>query len=108
MRRYNDDQRAMLRRILALVREAFPTATWVELETTDQNMGHSFWLTDVEFADGTNATDTTAGEQRLEVLQEVCYDDLYDLLWNGVVGEDKHGYASVPVLSAVQSTDQSA
>jgi hypothetical protein len=64
----------------------------MDLAASDQNL-YGFVLTGVTLADGTEA----------DLPDELCndiVDHLSDLDWNGVVGEDDHGYATVDLTDA--------
>lgn len=92
------DRRNLTKALLA-VKTSQPTATAVVLTTSDQNT-YGFWLTDVTLPGGSlRETDPEA----LDVLSDTVWDMLCDLDWNGVVGEDRHGNATV---SCVDVTDE--
>ena len=78
-----------------IVKAAHPIAREMHLETSDQDT-YGFVLTDVVLAGGhlLSATDP----QNLAKLQDAVSDFLGDLDWDGVVGEDAHGHAEVPLL----------
>lgn len=81
---------------LDAIRRAHPTAVKVSFETSDQNY-YGFLLDTVTDADGTEIelTDGLYGE----VAEYV-----EDLEWNGVMGEDRHGYATLK-LTAPDTTN---
>lgn len=88
---------------LHLVRQHCPTAVAVHLATSDQDR-YGFILTGVEYADGTRADQDWSDDGPLNPLPGDVADQVNDLLsdidWNGVVGEDKHGYVEIEIPGA--------
>jgi hypothetical protein len=86
--------RRTLEAILIRIRTVTPAARAARLSTSDQAL-HGFRLDDVELTDDTllSATDPAL----LEQLATATWTDLSDLAWDGVVGEDNHGIAVVPI-----------
>lgn len=79
-------QAVRLKRALDIIRLRQPEAAYARLETSDQH----------EYGFSLNALLNDQFEVVAEVdtdLQNEVWDFICDLDWNGVVGEDKHGYA---------------
>ena len=60
---------------------------------------YGFTLADVEFGDGTRLSDTDP--PLLDHLNDVVFEYLCDLDWDGVVAEDEHGQAALPLPGTV-------
>lgn len=85
-------QDKILAALLAIVRELAPTAATVNLETSDQN-DYGFVL--YGLSDEAGADMDIPGD-----LQDAIAGEIGNLEWNMVVGEDQHGYATIPVTSS--------
>lgn len=94
-------QRKMLARLLDIVRAAAPTAVSIDLETSDQD-AYGFVLKAVTDAHGTNLLPEgyLDSSHPLWTLDDAVADELGDLEWDGVVGEDEGGYATISLLAA--------
>lgn len=88
--------RADLDAALALIREHAPTAVTAGLETSDQQAGYGFVLLSVRDAEGREVDLPDAIDDRVSDL--IC-----DLNWDGVVGENRQGYATLDLPPAVPS-----
>lgn len=87
-KRYGKDADALnLRRFTDIVREAVPSAGAMVLATTDQS-DYGFDLYGLLAVDGSDI-------QVPEELHDPAWDCLKNVGWRGVVGEDKHGYATL-------------
>jgi hypothetical protein len=75
---------------LALIRAAHPAVVTAHFTTTDQHDGYGFFISVLALADGTQSAPGPELAERVDDL--VC-----DIDWGGVMGEDEHGYAAVPV-----------
>ncbi len=82
-------QTLMYLNAIATVKRHHPTAVSFDLSTSDQG-NYGFVLGAVTLADGTEADYTDA-------LDEDIYEHLCDADWNGIFGEDKAGYVTIPV-----------
>lgn len=93
--RGNDAQLAMLTRAMLIIALAAPSAATVNLETSDQGR-YGFVLRSIQDADGNELMPTTwtSGHPMNQVEDEV-FGEICDLNWDGVVGEDYHGYATI-------------
>lgn len=87
-----DQQRTMLTALRATIRQLHPTATAAHLETSDQNVGYGFWLTDIVLADGTLLA--TSDPDALRRTHDAV-ETYLDLDWDDLVGEDRHGRATL-------------
>jgi hypothetical protein len=87
--------RADLAEALRIIRERFPHAVAVDLETTDQDT-IGFVLRDVILPEGKRLETTDV--KALDSLADKVWPLLSSLGWDGVVGEDRHGYATVPMM----------
>jgi hypothetical protein len=88
-------QSASLAGLLAAIRERVSQARHVHLSTTDQCLGYGFRIDDVTDTAGRSLLDDRGVDQ--------LNDDLFaqldlDLDWDGEVGEDRHGYATVDLI----------
>jgi hypothetical protein len=81
------------------LRERFPTGVIALFETSDQATYGFHWL-DVLDADDVPLAESLSQEQRAAVNDQLS-SHLADLDWDGVMGEDEHGVASV-LLSATR------
>jgi hypothetical protein len=77
---------------LRIVRERFPSAVSIDLATSDQGY-NGFTLRDVTLIGGVSLEATD--QNRFDALSDELSDQLSSLGWDGVVGEDSHGYATV-------------
>lgn len=90
-------QSRMLDRALEIIRERVPEAAFVHLETSDQD-SYGFVLMSVTDADGVELLpDWSNSTHPLTSLSDDVTDEIGDLEWNGVVGEDRSGYATIDV-----------
>jgi hypothetical protein len=95
-------QRTMLDAVIAHVRKAAPEAAYLDLSTTDQNTGYGFVLGGLEDAQGKDLLpDYFDFTHPLVNLGDELADWLYDLNWNGVVGEGYGGYARIDLRTGV-------
>ena len=94
--RGEDAQLAMLTRAMLIIKTAAPTAATVDLETSDQDR-YGFVLTGVRDAGGTNLLPSNWADtgNPLYRLSDEVWDEISDLDWNGVVGENEGGYATI-------------
>lgn len=92
-------QAELLAALKYAVRHAVPTATSIDVGTTDQHVGLGFVLSEVHLADGSTLSETDP--KRLDELTDDNFGYLADLDWDGVVGEDWHGYATIPLVREV-------
>lgn len=95
------EQAASLRAALDLIRAAAPHATFAWL-TTDQD-DYGFTLRDIEFPDGRRRT--RDHQALIDSLIDGVHDLVHDLDWDGVVGEDQHGLARLPLRIRPQAGD---
>ena len=86
------EDQANLTRFLRTVRRMVPNVKSVDLESSDQDR-YGFVLTGVTLEDDTKLAD-------LDMFEDVAWDYLCNLSWNGVVGENKGGYATLDVPPA--------
>lgn len=72
---------------LDLLRSNHPDVVEVTFESSDQNY-YGFWFLSATGADGAEVelTDTEIDE---------INDHVHDVAWDGVMGEDRHGYATI-------------
>jgi len=77
---------------LAIVRNGAPGAFSVVLCTSDQQVGYGFILSDVR-----DIEDESLPHEAFARLEDEVNEYLSDLDWDGVVGEDHHGYATLRV-----------
>lgn len=89
-------QQRMLARALDLIRENAPDAVFVDLDTSDQDQ-FGFVVADLRDANGVSLL---PGEADIATAYGTAIDDairneICDLDWYGVVGEDRHGYATI-------------
>lgn len=82
---------------IEIIRAAVPDAVSAELQTSDQDT-YGFILTDVAILGG---DDTLADvePERLYKLRDDVFDHLCNLEWDGVVGENGFGTATVAIMS---------
>lgn len=85
-----------LRAAAALIQRAVPGAGNFELQTSDQNR-YGFTLRNVIVRGGGSLED--ADPKLLEQLADQVWQYVCGLDWNGVVGEDEGGFASLPVIA---------
>lgn len=90
------DLRAMvqlmrLANAIVTVRRHYPQAASFDLMASDQNT-YGFKVHNVTFADGTEAD-----FPYLDGFEDDVNEHVNDLDWNGVVGEDQSGYATVEI-----------
>lgn len=71
-------------------------ATTLHVATSDKNR-YGFIVNDVTLHDGQRLS--VADPATLHRLADALYEHLCDLDWRGVVGEDKFGYADIPLPS---------
>jgi hypothetical protein len=90
-----EDDKDSLRMALRKVSRAYPEAVAVRL-ATDGVHGHGFILTEVVMWDG-QLLSHLYGSEAITRLDDEISDDLQDLAWAGVLKEDKHGFAEVPI-----------
>lgn len=93
-------QRDNLQEALDEIRDNIPNSAYALLTTSDQNDGYGFILDDVVLTDGRRYSDVDA--EHLRTVQDDLYENLCDLDWNGVVGEDDHGDARIALAPAVE------
>jgi hypothetical protein len=94
-------QRRMLNRAIDIVLERVPDAVIMDLETSDQD-SYGFVLRGLVDAAGNDLLPDWAGPGHpLAGLDDDVTDELSDLDWDGVVGEDDGGYATIDLLSVV-------
>jgi hypothetical protein len=74
----------------SIVKHRFPTAVSVQFATSDQDT-YGFNLAGVTLPEGAESPSVRA----LGLLGDEVWPFVCDLRWNGVVGEDKHGDATV-------------
>jgi hypothetical protein len=89
-------QLAMLARAMVIIRLAAPAAVIVELETSDQDR-YGFILRGIRDADGGDLLPAwwdDFSHPLSELGDQVC-DEISDLDWDGVVGENSGGYATI-------------
>jgi hypothetical protein len=89
------DERRTLADALATVRRMVPAAAAVRLETSDQQPRYGFVLIDVVMADGVALSAVDA--DLLDDVWDTISPALHELSWDGAVGEDAHGYATVAI-----------
>jgi hypothetical protein len=89
-------QRALLTEALLRIRAEAPEVVLVDLETSDQDT-YGFVLRGLRLAGGTDAGVTP---EDLDGDGEVS-DFIGDLDWDGVVGEDSRGYATIDLREYV-------
>ncbi len=83
------DQLLMLANAIGTVRRYYPNAASFDVSTSDQ--GHyGFVLTEVTLVDGATADYPYPNGFEDEMCQH-----LQDIDWDGVIGEDRGGYATV-------------
>lgn len=87
--------RTTLNAAIRIVLESVPGPAALVLTTSDQQVGYGFVLTDVRLDNGQLLSDLDPGA--LEFVQDETADLLGDIDWDGIVGEDDHGNAEVPV-----------
>jgi hypothetical protein len=93
--RSEEAQLAMLVRAMLIIQEAAPTAATVDLETSDQDT-YGFVLTGVQDAEGNDLLpDWGDFKHPLAGLSDEVHDEISDLNWDGVVGEDRGGYVTI-------------
>jgi|SRR3954467_817760 len=88
-----ESQMSMLHNALTLIRDAVPAACQARLSTSDQG-NYGFALTDVLDAQG---EPLIVADQLWTDLTDALWPYLANLDWDGVVGEDKHGYATLQI-----------
>lgn len=88
----NADQ-ANLDAALSLIRKSVPRAVSIDLGTSDQNT-YGFVLMEINMNDGSVLSEFGAGLQ-FDTIDDSVSDLLSDIDWNGVVAEDKYGFATV-------------
>jgi hypothetical protein len=88
-------QRKILTSALEMIRAAAPTAVLVDLETSDQGR-YGFVLRGIQDADGNELmpTEWVKGHP-MNQLEDDVSGEIGDLDWDGVVGEDDGGYATI-------------
>jgi hypothetical protein len=92
-------QRKMLTTALKMIRAAMPSAATVDLSTSDQSR-YGFVLSGVQDADGKDLLPSGWVENHpLNQVMEDVSTEINDLDWNGVVGEDYHGYARIELAA---------
>lgn len=89
------DDRETFDQVLATIRELFPEVAKVQFGTRDQTNGYGFVI--LEMLKAADADGVEHGivddDPRWDALDRRVDDDLANLRWDGVVGEDKQGYA---------------
>ncbi len=91
-----DTDEEVLDAALALLREKLPDAATATFQTSDQNIGYGFLLLSVWTAAGLPVQVTSE-------LEDEVYDFVCDINWDGVMGEDVHGYVTIPLPAAKAS-----
>ena len=84
-----------LAQALREIRRLVPHATAVKLETSDQNEGYGFILKDV-LTDGQPLSSTSPA--LLRDLESAVHEHLCDIDWDGAVGENKNGFATIQLV----------
>ena len=84
-------QQEMLANAVKIVKGAYPDAVSFDLTTSDQNT-YGFVLTGVTLHDGSVASNA---DDDMYKLDEALFPHLGDLDWDGVVGEDRGGHATI-------------
>jgi len=92
-------QAETLAALKASVRRTVPNALSIDVGSTDQHTGYGFWLSEVH-TDGGGLLSVT-DPKLLDQLTDDAFAYLADLDWDGVVGEDAQGYATIPLLREV-------
>jgi hypothetical protein len=88
-------QRRMLTRALTIIRDRVPNAVFVDLTTSDQD-SYGFVLGGVQDADETDLLPAWDDfTHPLAGLGDEVENEINDLSWDGVVGEDRGGYATI-------------
>lgn len=95
MPRDTDPDLARLRTALRQIRHHLPDAAVAHLDTTDQQIGAGFLLSDV-----TDANGATLRATGWDTLADAVEQHLTEVRWDAVVGEDEHGHAVLAVPPA--------
>lgn len=84
--------RQLLAEAIRLIRERFPLVVSVALETTDQDT-RGFMLRDVTGPNGDSMAETERAG--FEQLADDVWEYLSSIGWDGVIGEDYYGFATL-------------
>jgi hypothetical protein len=93
-----DIDRRALDGVLAKIRTAFPAATRAMFETSDQQAGHGFrllcvWAGETPIGGVAPGRADSKGGYTFDVLYDDVTYDLADICWDGVMDENRNGYA---------------
>ncbi len=91
-----EHDREDLTEALNLVLKAFPSAVAVQLETSDQGRC-GFLLRDVQIRDERGERSWISDYERTAELEDSVWPLVSSLGWDGLVGEDDHGWAVVEI-----------
>ena len=93
-----------LRMALLTIREAFPSAETAIFQTSDQDL-YGFTLEEVIITNGCKLSEQD-GAERFGQLFDAVWADICNIRWDGVMGEDYGGKATIDISSFLAATTE--